>query len=126
MNVSEDIDLKVARIETILARVADNQDKMTNNFDKVTVSMGKMELLMEKLSNLEVNTKNSIDRIHKRIDATADEVHVNATKCDAGLKPLEPLVFLFMYPKIAILSFAGLWLITIKEVREPLLTLLGM
>lgn len=127
----EHLDVKVARIEAILDRVATNQDKMTSNFDKVTISISKMELLMEKLTNLETNTKNSIDRIHTRIDGISDIASSKASKSlvDTNkdkLKTLEPIIFMLKYPRLTALMIAGLYLFAYKDFRDPILNLLGV
>ena len=45
--------------------------------------MGKQELILEKLANLEVNSKDSVNRLHKRIDKTENQAESNRAKIDA-------------------------------------------
>jgi hypothetical protein len=44
------------------------------DYDLLAKSMSKQELILEKLTNLEGNTKESINRVHKRIDMFEQEM----------------------------------------------------
>mgnify|MGYP000745984200 CR=1 FL=1 len=114
---------KLVRIETILERVATNQDKMAEALSSISDSILKQELLLEKLTNLEENTKISINRVHKRIDSVDEKMKVKADQDDVEehankLKILEPVIFFSKYPKLAVMIIASMYLFTIKEVRD--------
>lgn len=128
---------KLAKIETILDRVAENQDRMTASVQQMALSMGKIELLMEKLTNLETNTKNSIDRLHNRIDNVDTKVSGKASLGDISsvsdniddvnerLKYLEVFAFIGKYPKIAIFIFGVLYMMAISDVRDAVIKTIG-
>ena len=109
---------KLVKIETILERVAVNQDKMAESLSSISTSISKQELLLEKLTNLETNTKDSINRIHKRID---DEIEVRNEKLSTVNKALLDLDLarsLSKYPKLATAVLVVAYLFTIKEFRD--------
>lgn len=121
---------KLAKIETILDRVAGNQDKMVISVQQMAIHMGKIEFLIEKFTNLEVNTKNSIDRIHKRVDSLEAEIDgkAEAGHCDdirVKLSFLEPLVFACKYPKITIAIVAMVYASTISDIRHGVIKALS-
>lgn len=109
---------KLVKIETILERVANNQDSLTESMAEISKSMQKQELLFEKLVNLETNTKSSIDRLHKRIDGTNEKVSDNFLFCNEKFKIIEPILFFIKRPKMFIVLISSCYLITIKEVRD--------
>jgi len=109
---------KLVKIETILERVAVNQDHMAESLASISTSISKQELLLEKLTNLEANTKDSINRIHKRID---DEITIRNEKIEVVNKAIIELDLaraLSKYPKLATAFFIVAYLFTIKEFRD--------
>lgn len=60
---------KLAKVETILERVAVNQDKMAEAVTQISSSILKQELILEKLSSLETTSKGSFERVHFRVDS---------------------------------------------------------
>jgi lysyl-tRNA synthetase class I len=62
----------------------------------IAKSMGKQELILEKLANLEGNTKDSMNRVHKRIDkaeqlsgdyrSKMEKVEMSNTSQEANIK----------------------------------------
>lgn len=62
----------------------------------IAKSMGKQELILEKLANLEGNTKDSMNRVHKRIDKAEqlsedcrtkmEKVEISNTSQEANIK----------------------------------------
>jgi len=73
--VSEDLREKVLKHEFTIAEMAKSIQVLAETtkdsnikLGEIAKSMSKQELILEKLTNLEGNTKESINRIHKRID----------------------------------------------------------
>lgn len=109
---------KLVKIETILERVAVNQDHMAESLSSISTSISKQELLLEKLTNLESNTKDSINRIHKRID---NEINIRNEKLETvnnTLLELDLARALSKYPKLATAVVIVAYLFTIKEFRD--------
>ena len=115
-------DVKLAKIEILLENVATNLDRMAN-------SMVKQELVLEKLANLEENTKDSINRVHKRIDENEKKIEMKADKIYAArtqkmVDELDPLRFMVRYPKLTIVGFTVLYLATLTPFRESISAIL--
>lgn len=126
-----DHDKKLVKIETILERVATNQDSLTQSMRDISKSMQKQELLLEKLTNLEINTKESINRLHKRIDYNSEKLKLKADTvvvedCVEKLKTLEPIIFFTKRPKLLILMILGFTSLLFKEVRDFVFTIIGI
>lgn len=73
--MSEDLREKVIKHEFTIAEMAKSIQVLAETtkdsnikLGEIAKSMSKQELILEKLTNLEGNTKESINRIHKRID----------------------------------------------------------
>lgn len=73
--MSEDLREKVLKHEFTIAEMAKSIQVLAETtkdsnikLGEIAKSMSKQELILEKLTNLEGNTKESINRIHKRID----------------------------------------------------------
>jgi hypothetical protein len=109
---------KLVKIETILERVAVNQDNMAKSLASISTSISKQELLLEKLTNLEVNTKESINRIHRRIDDEVANRNEKLQILDKAIVDLDLARVLSKYPKVAIAVFVVSYLFTIKEFRD--------
>lgn len=116
-------EVKLDKIELTLEKFDSKQDRMADNLGAIAVSMQKQELLLEKITNLEVNTRNSFDRVHKRID---EEVKIGTERrleLEKKVKILDPVIALFTYPTIAVLVIIGAYAFLIKEVRDDILDL---
>jgi len=72
------INAMVHSIQELSETTKDSNKKLGN----IATSMGKQELILEKLTNLEGNTKSSIDRLHQRIDDMTESVKVCRTKVE--------------------------------------------
>ena len=116
---------KLVRVETILERVALNQDSMAESLKAITESMGKQELILEKLAHLEENTKGSINRIHSRIDGEITIRNEKLESIQETLSELDLARTFSKYPKLATAAFVVLYLLTIKEFRDVLMPLGG-
>ena len=109
---------KLVKVETILERVALNQDSMAESLQAITKSMGKQELILEKLAHLEENTKGSINRIHTRIDKEIEAREEKLKVVNIALNDLDLARILSKYPKIASAVLITSYLFTIKEFRD--------
>lgn len=138
-----DHESKLAKVETILERVALNQDKMADAVSQISNSIVKQELILEKLSFLETNSKGSFERIHLRIDAVE-----NRTECTAEslintnnsikrveadtkentdkLNDLEIFAMIRKYPLGAIMILLGMYSMTFQETRDLVAGVLGL
>ena len=116
-------EVKLDKIELTLEKFDSKQDKMADNLGAIAVSMQKQELLLEKITNLEVNTRNSFDRVHKRIDEEVKSGTERRLELEKKVKILDPVITLFTYPTIAVLVIIGAYAFLIKEVRDDILDL---
>jgi hypothetical protein len=56
-----------------IQELSDTTKDSNTKLGDIARSMGKQELILEKLANLEGNTKDSMNRVHKRIDTIDDQ-----------------------------------------------------
>ena len=141
---------KLTKVETILERVAMNQDKMAEAVTQISSSILKQELILEKLSSLETNSKGSFERVHSRIDSLDKSGRCNETKLDrleasisevrgsltlyedkytdydSKFKELEVFSLIRRYPVGAVLLGLGAYSLTFEPVRETISSLLGL
>ena len=134
---------KLTKVETILERVALNQDKMADAVTQISSSIIKQELILEKLSSLETNSKGSFERVHSRIDALAlhkdalDEHITTLTNIvtqnvlmnkehNEKLNDLEIFRMMRKYPLGTILVCLGFYSLTFTQTRDMLSNLLGL
>ena len=152
-NVSQklyDHESKLAKVETILERVALNQDRMAEAVGQISSSIVKQELILEKLSFLETNSKGSFERVHTRIDTVCTDIrelfnkmeHSDSSICDIKSNlvrlekkdeeyddkfvDLELFTLIKKYPVITILVGLGVFSLTFEPIRESLAGVLGI
>lgn len=112
---------KLVRVEVILERVASNQDQMADAVRTITDSMVKQELLLEKLTNLEANTKDSIGRVHKRIDSVEDTSNEKHSATEKKLSALDFLITMANNPKMTMFIVGALYLVAIEDIRKAVM-----
>lgn len=134
---------KLVKVETILERVAINQDKMAEAVAQISNSILKQELILEKLSHLETNSKGSFERVHARIDKVCTQVHESSTKTehieydindlkditkvhDESLESLEIFMMIKKYPVVSGLVALGAYSLTFEPIRNTVSSLLGL
>ena len=54
------------------------------------------------------------------------EIKEHAKRIDRDLLKLDPILTIMKYPKAALLAASGLYLFTIKDIRDPLFRMLGI
>lgn len=134
---------KLTKVETILERVAMNQDKMADAVTQISSSIIKQELILEKLSSLETNSKGSFERVHSRIDTLgkakcaheeilatlsnglAQTVNTNKEH-EKKLNDLEVFSLIRKYPLGTILICLGFYSLTFEQTRSALGSLLSL
>jgi len=67
-------DYAIKQIATSMHDIAENAKESNSKLGVIAESMTKQEVILEKLANLETNSKESINRVHKRIDLVESEV----------------------------------------------------
>lgn len=107
-------DLKFAKIETVLERLLETNEKFTD-------SVVKIEKLLTKLDNIEENTVNEFDRVHSRIDDLTDNLTNFQIAMQEEHKTLEPITISLKHPWMLMLMGLGLCAFAIKDIRDPLL-----
>lgn len=134
---------KLAKVETILERVAVNQDKMAEAVAQISSSILKQELILEKLSSLETHSKGSFDRIHSRVDslyssvnnlnvkqealeATVKDILVDSSSFSSKLDDLELFSLFRKYPIVAILVSLGVFSLSFAEVRSFIIDIVSI
>lgn len=86
----ESIEEKVMEHDFAIKDIAKSIHDLSNNskeanckLGQIAESMGKQELILEKLANLEVNSKDSINRVHEKINKVEKQAESNRAKIDA-------------------------------------------
>ena len=85
-NIEEKViehDFAIKDIAKSIHDLSDSSKEANKKLGQIAESMGKQELILEKLANLEVNSKDSINRLHKRIDKIEGQAETNRAKIDA-------------------------------------------
>jgi len=67
-------DYAIKNIADSIHELSETSKDSNSRLGEIAKSMGKQELILEKLTNLEGNTKESINRVHSRIDGLEKEV----------------------------------------------------
>ena len=104
-------DKQLVKIETILDRVASNQDNINDSILSIAINLAK-------ITNIEENNKSSFDRVHTRID---NEVKIRDEKIkevNIQLKILDVFSFLSKYPKITVTVCVLLYATAISDIRH--------
>ena len=65
-----------------IQELSDTTKDSNTKLGDIARSMGKQELILEKLANLEGNTKDSMNRVHSRIDRVEKQAEDNRTKME--------------------------------------------
>lgn len=119
-------DKQLVKIDTILSRVAENQDKMSDSMDKFTGSITKFVAMQEA-------NQDSFKRVHKRMDEIEDYVTtVNKESkgrkkvIDEKLDKIDLVFMAFKYPKVLLLTMLGLYAFAISDIREMFLAFLRL
>ena len=76
-------DFAIKDIAKSIHDLSDSSKEANQKLEQIAESMGKQELILEKLANLEINSKDSVNRLHKRIDKTENQAESNRAKIDA-------------------------------------------
>lgn len=108
-------DKQLVKVETILERVADNQDKMT-------VSLSDIASALAKMNTLEESTKDSFKRAHSRIDENSHILETIQDDVKAKMLLLNPVFTMLRYPKATLLAVVGLYFMAISEFRNIILS----
>lgn len=141
---------KLVKVETILERVAINQDKMAEAVAQISTSIIKQELILEKLSHLETNAKGSFERVHNRIDKVCTDILEMSVKLehsesaiydiksnvvrlerkdeehDDKFVELELFTLIKKYPVVTILIGLGIFSLTFDPISESLASVLSL
>lgn len=141
---------KLVKVETILERVAINQDKMAEVVAQISTSIIKQELILEKLSHLETNSKGSFERVHNRVDkvvmdmqniysrytsleaslakleSTTVSLEKKDTEYDTKFNDLELFAVLKKYPVLAVLLGLGVFSLTFEPIRTAISDMIGL
>ena len=104
-------DKQLVKIETILDRVASNQENINGSILSIAINMAKM-------TNIEENNKSSFDRVHTRIDNEVIIRDEKINEINIQLKILEVFSFLSKYPKITVTVCVLLYSAAISDIRH--------
>ena len=113
-----------------IARVEGKVDSVQNDVNKFIV-------VFEKMANMEVKHEEHYKTIHKRLDR---EIEAITTKLDKAvairvietsnlktkLDKLDIVIFFSSHPRLFLIGLSGLYLFTIKDIRDPILKILGL
>jgi len=86
--------LEITTLVLVVQKLAESQTELNSDLKELNTdmkdlvkSMGKQELILEKLANLEINSKESLNRIHKRVDkveAEIEKININCSSKGCG------------------------------------------
>lgn len=108
-------DKQLVKVETILERVADNQDKMTDSLSDIASTLSKM-------NTLEESTKGSFVRLHDRVDGYHNELEVLKDDIKSKMLLLNPIFTILKYPRATLLAVIGLYFMAISDFRDIILS----
>ncbi len=77
-------DYAIKDIAKSIHELSEVSKESNTKLGQIAKSMGKQELILEKLTNLEGNTKDSINSVHKRIDGLEAQIQVQVDKGEQG------------------------------------------
>jgi len=123
---------RLDRIEQIVISLEADMKIMASSVSSMAHSMEKFVEMQTDHKLLKQEMKHNCDSIFTRqraLEAAIEEISLNTNACETAseaeierrFKEIEPLVFFVKYPKFAIMSFATLYLLSIKEVRDTVL-----
>lgn len=107
-------DKQLVKIETILERVATNQDGINQSVATIAINLAKK-------SSLEEVYKDRFDILHSRIDKEVDIREKKIQLLMDELKVLEVFSFLSKYPKITVLVCGLLYATAISDIRHKVI-----
>lgn len=76
-------DVAIEHMVSSIERLADTAEKTNDKLDHLVEAAGQTSVILERISNIDSNNRDSVNRIHKRIDETLLEikrVELNANK----------------------------------------------
>ncbi len=77
-------------------------------------------------------TNQNVNRLSNDIENTmcsknhCDDMFDRTSSLESKMKELSPFIVMVRFPKATLLMFIGLYALTIKEIRTPVLVFLGM
>lgn len=113
-------DRQLVRIETILERVAQNQDSTSTSLASIAQSLSKIARLEDKISTLDEKQKLSFERVHGRIDSEIEIRETGFKHIWTVLKSLDLFSFMGRHPKIATFVFIGMYTLAFYDVRQAI------
>ena len=75
-------DFAIKDIAKSIHDLSDSSKEANKKLGQIAESMGKQELILEKLANLEINSKDSINRVHEKINKVEKQAESNRAKID--------------------------------------------
>lgn len=91
MNAPDHEHREITTLVLAVQNLTENQSELSSDVKELVKSMSKQELILEKLANLEINSKESLHRIHKRVDKVeTDLAKVSDTCLNLGCSALAP------------------------------------
>lgn len=101
-------DKQLVRIETVLERVATNQDNMSSNLSSISDT-----LIL--LADIRESTKEQIKRLDKKIDDSEERTNEKFAK-------LKPIFAIVSYPVVVGFALVGLYAMSYVEFRASVLS----
>ena len=82
---------EITTLVLAVQNLTENQTELSSDVKELVKSMSKQELILEKLANLEINSKESLNRVHKRVNKLeTDLAKVSDTCLNSGCAALAP------------------------------------
>jgi len=111
--------------------------RVESKVDSVQSDVNKFIIVFEKMANMEAKHEEHYKLVHKRITREVEAIHTILDKAievrvietsfiKDRLSKLDIVIFFSQHPRLMTIGLAGLYLFTIKDIRDPLLKMIGL
>jgi hypothetical protein len=100
--------------------------RVESKVDSVQSDVNKFIVIFEKMANMEAKHEEHYKLVHKRITREVEAIHIETSFIKDRLSKLDIVIFFSQHPRLMTIGLAGLYLFTIKDIRDPLLKMIGL
>lgn len=109
-------DVAIEHMVSSIERLADTAEKTNDKLDHLVEAAGQTSVILERISNIDSNNRDSVNRIHRRIDEALLEIRKVEVSANKGSKVHDFLttsakVLAVAIPVILALTSGLLWVI---------------
>lgn len=109
-------EVAIEHMVSSIERLADTAERTNDKLDHLVEAAGQTSVILERIANIDTNNRDSVNRLHKRIDETLLELHRVELNANKGSKVHDFLttsakVLAVAIPVITVIAGALLWVI---------------